>query len=186
MKGRNMNERTADQDVQQDQGDVLYTRDPATGEFIPIDGPLQETTAWKYPTQKELIDKASQADDPNAAKSRGQLVAGDGTVDLSKRGIPPVQQTDNGAKPDMIADVIQRQIKTMDTHRMQVATDLLNATNYAVQVQANRTEWTVRDWMAFIIALRSLDQIGLEAIEKNDTDRLARDVEESLSGQAKK
>lgn len=63
------------------------------------------------------------------------------------------------------ADLILKQIKAMDEERLAVAAHLMNVFNHAIQVQAGRNEWTARDYKAFIIAMRSIDQIGVSAQE---------------------
>lgn len=61
------------------------------------------------------------------------------------------------------AQTVLDQIQRLDMERLEVAAQLVNTFNRAIQVQAGRNEWTAHDYAAFIVALRSIDQIGYDA-----------------------
>ena len=90
---------------------------------------------------------------------------------------PPEAQTDTyvtyddddklqGITGDTNLDLIQSQIQRMDSDRLNVAAGLINLFNYAVQVQAGRNEWNAQDYAAFVICMRSVDGIGVQAIQQ--------------------
>lgn len=58
---------------------------------------------------------------------------------------------------------VKDQINRLDMERLEVAAQLVNTFNRAIQVQAGRNEWTAHDYAAFIVALRSVDRIGYDA-----------------------
>ncbi len=64
-----------------------------------------------------------------------------------------------------VASLMERNAKAGDSNRIKAATALLNTFNFAIQVQANRTDWTEKDFMAFSIALAAMDRIGQDTIE---------------------
>lgn len=69
-----------------------------------------------------------------------------------------------GVTGDHNLDLIQTQIQRMDGERLRIASELVNVFNHAVQVQAGRNEWNASDYAAFVIAMRSVDGIGVQAI----------------------
>lgn len=60
------------------------------------------------------------------------------------------------------AQTVLDQIQRLDMERLEVAAQLVNTFNRAIQVQAGRNDWNAQDYAAFIVALRSIDNIGYE------------------------
>lgn len=71
-----------------------------------------------------------------------------------------------GVNGDHNLDLIERQIQSKDGERLLIAAKLVNVFNHAIQVQGDRVEWTASDYAKFIIAMRSIDGIGVETITK--------------------
>lgn len=61
-----------------------------------------------------------------------------------------------------MVDTMGRVVTSNDFDRIKAFTTLLNSFNYAVQVQAKRTQWLPSDFRQFAIALDAMDRIGTE------------------------
>lgn len=87
---------------------------------------------------------------------------------------------ENAIIGDTLHDVVSRVDQETDRQRLRAGAVLLNAFNYAIQVQAGRNEWTERDYHRFIRALVMVDGIGREAQSERETARVQGDVEDTL------
>jgi hypothetical protein len=65
--------------------------------------------------------------------------------------------------------ILARVVAAEDNDRLRSLTGLLNAFNFAVQVQSNRNNWETKDFRLFAIALCAMDQIGKEAGTTDET-----------------
>jgi hypothetical protein len=69
--------------------------------------------------------------------------------------------SDNAKEPEAeLSTVINRVVTGGDNERLRSMCTLLNAFNYAVQVQADRNQWEPSDFRSFAIALCAMDNIG--------------------------
>ena len=84
-------------------------------------------------------------------------------VDAAVQQVFPKADMANLSEVDDHAKTIQEQINRLDMERLEVAAQLVNTFNRAIQVQAGRNDWTAHDYAAFIVALRSIDRIGYDA-----------------------
>lgn len=82
---------------------------------------------------------------------------------------------------DTIERIALKLNSKFDKARIEAGCSLLNSFNFAIQVQAGRTNWRASDYRAFIIALAAMDNIGIEAFEEAKTAQLQTDVENVLS-----
>lgn len=56
--------------------------------------------------------------------------------------------------------VSERVVHSADAERLRSMARLVNAFNFAIQVQGQRVEWVASDMRSFFIALSALDTIG--------------------------
>lgn len=82
---------------------------------------------------------------------------------------------------DMPLEMLKRVDEDHDMNRIRAATSLINTFNYAIQVQAGRTNWVPSDYHRFIRALLALDSIGSEAFATAKTARLEAAVREAIN-----
>lgn len=94
------------------------------------------------------------------------------------------EQSENFSAPVYQAETIEgialRLNSQFDEARIKSGCSLLNAFNYAIQVQAKRNLWNAADYRAFIIALSAMDAIGKAAHEDEKTRQLEGDVRSAL------
>lgn len=86
---------------------------------------------------------------------------------------------------DTMSKLLKRINATQDVERLEGGVYMLNVFNYAIR-NAGRTDWTVEDYRAFIIALAALDKvIGSAVIPDTEPESYAPGKRAQLEARAK-
>lgn len=106
----------------------------------------------------------------NVANETGTVAGfeGENAADKLFAETQPIDEQSIELEPleaDTLSDIAYRLNAKHDQARINAGCSLLNTFNYAIQVQANREQWSPADYRAFIIALSAMDRIGIEAHE---------------------
>ena len=125
---------------------AIKGRVPLPNFLAPADANQAGTTGSGAETTAEPEYHPDQVDDP-----------------VLTQQVFPQADMQNLSDVDDHAKTIQEQINRLDMERLEVAAQLVNTFNRAIQVQAGRNDWTAHDYAAFIVALRSIDRIGYDA-----------------------
>lgn len=89
---------------------------------------------------------------------------------------------DNIILGDTMSNMLDRIDAEDDLQRIKAGCALINTFNYAIQVQAKRTQWQPSDYHRFVRALLVLDSIGREAIATRQASSLEASVKEAFAG----
>jgi hypothetical protein len=68
---------------------------------------------------------------------------------------------DNRPSPEQsLTAILARVVAAEDSDRLRSLTNLLNTFNFAVEQQAGKSQWDVKDFRLFAVALCAIDQVG--------------------------